>query len=101
MLGMSRTVRGGKTVQFEFMRLQLGESGKLEFVALPSGQAETTFKLSDSGKNSASFQAPDHDFPEQVSYQELAEGRMQARIEGTAGGKARIIDFNFKRVQCN
>ncbi|WOB51509.1 DUF6265 family protein [Xanthomonas hydrangeae] len=100
MLGMSRTVRGGKTVQFEFMRLQLGGSGQLEFVALPSGQAETTFKLSKSGQNFVSFQAPNHDFPEQVSYQELAKGRMQARIEGTVEGQPRTIDFTFKRVPC-
>ncbi len=101
MLGMSRTVRDGKTVQFEFMRLQLGDSGQLEFVALPSGQAETTFELSESGRNFVSFQAPDHDFPEHVSYQELADGRMQARIKGTVGKTLRAIDFNFKRVPCD
>jgi hypothetical protein len=38
MLGMSHTVRLGRTVQFEFMQFRISGYGALEFVAFPSGQ---------------------------------------------------------------
>ena len=42
MLGMSRTVIGGKTVEYEFLRIALVD-GTLAYVAKPSGQAEAPF----------------------------------------------------------
>lgn len=100
MLGMSRTVRSGRTVQFEFMQFRIGGNGKLEFVALPSGQKETSFALVGSSEGLASFEAPAHDFPQKVTYQALPGGRMVGRIEGTVSGRSRVIEFPFKRVPC-
>ena len=100
MLGMSRTVRSGRTVQFEFMQFRMGGNGKLEFVALPSGQKETSFALVGSSDGLASFQAPAHDFPQKITYQALPGGRMVARIEGTVSGRSRVIEFPHKRVPC-
>jgi len=71
MLGMSRMVRWGRTVQFEFMQFRIGGNGKLEFVALPSGQKETSFVLVSSSDGLAAFEAPAHDFPQKVTYQAL------------------------------
>eukprot|EP01137_Pigoraptor_chileana_P028801 Opistho-2@13146 len=45
MLGVSRTIRGGKTVEHEFMQLRVGADGVLAFTAKPSGQAEASFPL--------------------------------------------------------
>ena len=100
MLGMSRTVRSGKTVQFEFMQFRVGGQGKLEFVALPSGQKETTFAFAGSSDGIASFEAPAHDFPQKVTYQALPGGRMVGRIEGTVSGRSRVIEFPHRRVPC-
>ena len=100
MLGMSRTVRSGRTVQFEFMQFRMGGNGKLEFVALPSGQKETSFVLVSSSDGLASFEAPAHDFPQKITYQALSGGRMVGRIEGTLSGRARVIEFPNKRVPC-
>jgi len=100
MLGMSRTVRSGRTVQFEFMQFRIGGSGKLEFVALPSGQKETSFALVSSSDGLASFEAPTHDFPQKVTYQALPGGRMVGRVEGTGSGRSRVIEFPHKRVPC-
>jgi hypothetical protein len=100
MLGMSRTVRSGRTVQFEFMQFRIGGNGKLEFVALPSGQKETSFVLVSRSEGLASFEAPAHDFPQKVTYQALPGGRMIGRIEGTVSGRSRIIEFPHKRVPC-
>ena len=101
MLGMSRTVRSGRTVQFEFMQFRMGANGKLEFVALPSGQKETSFALVSSSEGLASFEAPAHDFPQKVTYQALPGERMVGRIEGTVSGRSRVIEFPHKRVPCD
>lgn len=101
MLGMNRTVRSGKTVQFEFMQFRIGGNGTLEFVALPSGQSETSFALVSASDGLASFAAPAHDFPQKVTYQAMPGGRMVGRIEGTLSGESRIIEFPYKRVACD
>jgi hypothetical protein len=100
MLGMSRTVRSGRTVQFEFMQFRVNGNGKLEFVALPSGQKETSFALVSSSDGLASFEAPAHDFPQKVTYQALPGGRMVGRIEGIVSGRSRVIEFPHRRIPC-
>jgi hypothetical protein len=100
MLGVSRTVKKGKTVEFEFMQLRLDEQGKLVLIALPSGQKETTFVASASSKDSVTFENPQHDFPQRVSYRLHPGGRLIARIEGMRKGTLQRVEFPFKRVSC-
>lgn len=100
MFGVSRTVKNGKTVEFEFVQLRLNDAGKLVFIALPSGQKETTFVASEIGKDSVTFENPQHDFPQKVSYRLQPDGGLIARIEGTRAGKLRGVDFPMKRVPC-
>lgn len=100
MLGMSRTVKNGRTVEFEFMQLRTNAEGKLVFVALPSGQKETIFVASAVGKDSVTFENPQHDFPQKVSYRLESAERLVARIEGNRNGTLRGIDFPMRRVPC-
>jgi hypothetical protein len=100
MLGMSRTVKNGKTVEFEFMQLRVNTDGKLVFIALPSGQKETTFVASAVGKDSVTFENPQHDFPQKVIYRLESATRLIGRIEGNRGGTVRGIDFPMRRVSC-
>src|SRR5829696_7495811 len=44
MLGVNRTVASGRTVSWEFMRID-HDGGRLVFTAKPSGQAEASFPL--------------------------------------------------------
>lgn len=37
MIGIGRTVKTGKTIEFEFMRIHVAADGKLLFTAIPSG----------------------------------------------------------------
>ena len=101
MLGVSRTVKNGKTVEFEFMQLRTSAEGKLVLIALPSGQKETTFVASAVSERSVTFENPQHDFPQRVIYRLQPEGRLVARIEGTRDGKVRGMDFPMKRVSCD
>jgi hypothetical protein len=100
MLGVSRTVKNGRTVEFEFMQLRVNSEGKLVFIALPSGQKETTFVASAVGKDSVTFENPQHDFPQKVSYRLESNSRLIGRIEGNRGGTPRSIEFPMRRVAC-
>ncbi|HEU4850704.1 MAG TPA: DUF6265 family protein [Telluria sp.] len=100
MIGMSRTVAKGKTVQYEFMRIVEKEKGKLAFIALPSGQAETSFELVRSDADTLVFEAKHHDFPQRVIYRRGAGGKLDARIEGKMDGKDAAMDFPMRRTAC-
>jgi len=100
MLGVSRTVKNGETADFEFMQLRVNAEGKLVFIALPSGQKETTFVAVSLGNESVTFENPQHDFPQKVSYRRESADRLVGRIEGNRGGTHRGIDFPMRRVSC-
>jgi hypothetical protein len=100
MLGVSRTVKNGRTVEFEFMQLRTNAEGKLVFIALPSGQKQTTFVASAVGPNSVTFENPQHDFPQKVTYRLDSPGRLIGRIEGNRGGTLRGVDFPMRKVAC-
>lgn len=95
MLGVSRTVKGAKTVAHEFLQLR-EVNGKLTYIAKPSGQAETPFPLKTLTDSEVVFENAAHDFPQRIIYRRTADG-VTARIEGTLGGKERGTDFPFKK----
>ena len=98
-LGMGRTVNNGKTVDFEFMRIEERPDG-IFFVARPAANTgETSFQLKNLTKIEATFENPDHDFPQRVIYRWTANS-LTGRIEGTRKGKSTGIDFPFTRVKC-
>lgn len=100
MLGLSRTVKNGKTVEFEFMQIRQSAEGKLVYVALPSRQKETTFVLKSLSEGDVVFENLEHDFPHRVMYQLQAGGKLAARIEGVLKGVPRGIDFPMRRTSC-
>ncbi len=93
MLGLSRTVAGGKTVEHEFLLLRIGPRG-IEYVAKPSGQAEAVFTATKVGPGEAVFENPAHDFPTRITYRKTDSG-LVATIDGTIEGKLRTIDFRY------
>ena len=101
MLGTSRTVKQGRTVEFEFMQLGRLPDGRLAFTAHPSGQRATVFPLLRISDTEAAFENPEHDFPQRVVYARDGRTRLRARIEGVRNGKLRIIEFPMARVSCD
>src|SRR6187401_1182005 len=47
MLGLSRTIRAGRTSSFEFLRIETGAT--TSYIAQPQGRPPTTFRLTASG----------------------------------------------------
>jgi hypothetical protein len=96
-LGMSRTLRDGKLREFEFLRIAPGPDGRLAYVAKPSAQAEASFPLKELTDDLVVFEDPDHDFPQRILYKRVDSNTIIARIEGSIDGKARSVDYPYKR----
>jgi uncharacterized protein DUF6265 len=98
MIGMSRTVRGGKLVAYEMVLIREDGPG-LAYEAHPSGQPVATFRSTTVSSSQVVFEDPSHDFPQQVGYQ-LKEDALLAWIAGSQNGKSRRAEFPYKRVSC-
>jgi hypothetical protein len=100
MMGMSRTLKGGKVANYEFMRITTANDGAVIFHAQPSGQAGDSFTASTLTATEVVFENPGHDFPQRVIYRFEAPSRLRAAIEGTVQGKTKRIDFPMTRAAC-
>ena len=100
MLGMARTVAQGKAAEFEFTQIREDKDGSIYYVAKPSGQAEASFKLVKLENKEAIFENPQHDFPQRIIYRLNPDGSLFARVEATANGKTRGLDYPYKRAKC-
>ena len=99
-LGMGRTVKDGKTTDWEFMRIE-ERPGGLFFVARPKANSEeTAFKLISSLAARFVFENKLHDFPQRVIYT-VTESTLTGRVEGKSDGKSKGFDFPMKRVKCS
>jgi hypothetical protein len=99
MMGMSRTVAGEKTVEFEYLRIEQRADG-VYYVAHPKARCPgTDFKLTKASATEAVFENPQHDFPKRIIYRKAAEDSLTASIDGGAGTKA--MTFAFRRMKSN
>ena len=94
MLGVSRTLRGGRMTEFEFLRI-VEREGRLVYIAQPNGKAPTEFVLTNRDATSATFENPAHDFPKMIRYAKRADGDLEASISGGPGTRA--MSWVFKR----
>ncbi len=99
MLGMGRTVRGGKTAEYELVLIK-EQGGGLAYEAHPSGQPSATFLSKTVTDTSVVFENAKHDFPQRVGYQREGADGLQAWIDGEINGKARRVDFAYRRARC-
>lgn len=96
LLGMSRTVRGGGTESFEFMRL-VPAGQDAGFHVQPNGVAPTVFAIADRGEGWVVFANPAHDFPDRIEYRRDGAG-LRASISGPGeDGKTLEIPFAYHR----
>ena len=97
MMGMSRTVAGDKTVEFEYLRIEQRADG-IYYVAHPKARCPATdFKLTKASATEAIFENPQHDFPKRIIYRKTGDDSMTASIDGGEGSKA--MTFAFTRMK--
>jgi hypothetical protein len=95
MMGVSRTVAGDKTVEFEYLRIEQRADG-IYYVAHPKARCPgTDFKLTRASATEAVFENPQHDFPKRIIYRKTDDG-LTASIDAGEGSKA--MSFVFKKM---
>lgn len=93
MIGMGRTLAGGKTVEFEFLRLE-ERNGDIYYVAHPKARCPgTAFKLTRLTPQAVVFENPQHDFPKRVMYRRNADGSLTASIDGGEGTRQQSFPY--------
>jgi hypothetical protein len=98
-LGMGRSVRGGKTSEYELVLVR-EQDGRLAYEAHPSGQPSATFLSITASESTVVFENAQHDFPQRVGYRRDGADGLHAWIEGQVNGQSRRIEFPYQRVQC-
>lgn len=98
MLAVSRTMAGGKVVEFEFLRIEVRADG-IYYVAQPGGKTPVAFRLTQSTKTSARFENPQHDHPKIIEYKLDGPDTLLAAIEGDEGGRHKRQVFRFLRMK--
>lgn len=99
MLGLGRTTRDGRLVEYETIVLS-EKDGTLTYEARPSGQLATVFTLHEIAGERVVFANDAHDFPQRIGYRADGAERLLAWVEGTMNGQPRRIDFTYQRVAC-
>jgi hypothetical protein len=96
MLGGGRTVRDGRAVWFEHLRIeQVGDS--IFYVSHPSGQKPAAFLLVASDSASLTFTNPLHDFPQRITYRFPGPDSLAVTLEGRGRTGQRSSVFSFSR----
>jgi hypothetical protein len=101
MIGVGRTIAGGRTVSTEYLQINEGKSGVAYIVALGMGAKPVAFPLLKSTESEVVFENPTHDFPQRIIYRSEGKDALFARIEGQEKGVNKGIDFRYKRATCN
>jgi hypothetical protein len=97
MMGVSRTIAGNKTAEFEYLRIEQRADG-IYYVAHPKARCPgTDFKLTRLTSQEAVFENPQHDFPKRIIYRKTATDALTASIDGGEGTKA--MSFAFQRIK--
>lgn len=100
MLELGRTTRGDSLLDYEFVILRL-TAGSLAYEAHPAGQPPDSFPAKVVTDSSVVFENPAHDFPQRVGYNRRGADSLLGWIEGDVGGKARRVEFPYRRVGCS
>ncbi len=95
-LGMSRMLRDGRMVFFEFLRIEQRDDG-IYYVAQPGGRPATDFRLTRFDGSTAVFENPQHDFPKRILYTRNSDGSFTARIDAGERVPENAQEFHFRR----
>src|SRR5262245_13672013 len=97
MLGMSRTVVGDKTVEYEYLRIEQRGEG-IYYVAHPKARCTgTDFKLTRLSAEEALFEHPTHDYPKRFIYRKNGDGSLTASIDG--GERTKAMSFPYRPMK--
>lgn len=94
MIGMGRTLREGRMVSFEYLRIVERADG-IFYIAQPGGRAPTEFRMTGLSPAEVVFENPRHDHPKIIRYRRAADGFV-ATVEGDEGGRRKVESFALR-----
>ena len=105
MIGASHTVTAGKTLGYEYLRIEPRSDGVYYVnVAMGPGQKETAYKLveraMDQDDEVFTFAGTGPDFPQKILYRHNAGGWLYATVAGNLNGADKQVIYPMRRVGC-
>jgi Domain of unknown function (DUF6265) len=100
MLAVHRDVNKGRTVSFEFLRIEATQEG-ITYWASPKARPAVPFRMIESQDRRVVFENAEHDFPRKILYWLSDDGSLHAKIEGTLGGKPAAEEWTWRRTGIN
>lgn len=97
MVGMNRTLKDGRAVAFEFLRI-VARGDTVIYVAMPDGRDGTEFPLKERSGRRVVFENPTHDFPQRIIYWQEGADDLHVRIEGAVNGDLRGHEWVWRRA---
>ena len=106
LIGVSQTAMKGKTIDFEYLRLEQRPQG-IFYVAASSGGNEMAFRLqgettAKDGDEVFTFvnAAAGVEYPQRIVYRRGSEGWLYATVEGKVKGADKQVIYPMRRVDC-
>ena len=98
MIGMHRDVGKGRTLGFEFLRIEQRDDA-IVYLSMPNGRSPATaFLLKELSGTRVVFENPTHDFPQRIIYWKDGAD-LRARIEGTQNGKEASQEWRWSAAK--
>jgi hypothetical protein len=95
---------GGRTLSFEFMRIEARNDGSIAYVARPTDKPEEAFVYQgakdDHGATRYVFANPARDFPTEIAYAHTPADELFAYVIGKVNGVDHQVIYPFRRVAC-
>lgn len=103
MVGASQTAMQGKTVSYEFLRLE-PRADAIYYISMPSGHKEALFKLgsrkTDGDDEIFTFENVSAEFPQRIIYRHGAGGWLFAHVAGQINGENKEVIYPMHRIDC-
>jgi hypothetical protein len=103
MIGASQTAMLGKTLSYEFLRLE-PRADAIYYIPMPSGRKDEAFKMvsrkTDGEDEIFTFENVSPEFPQRISYRRAVDGWLYAHVGGQVNGEAKEVIYPMRRVDC-
>lgn len=96
--GIGFSIEEADTVLSEELYMQKF-SEQWAYVAIPVNQAITLFALTEYSESKFIFENKEHDYPQRIIYEFIADSNLNAATEGVIDGELMRRDFNFIRIK--
>ncbi len=99
MVGMSRSVRGGRATGYESVVLGVRD-GRLTYSAHPSGQQPADFPVARLTDRELRVENPDHDFPRRIDYLRHGGDSIVASVFREVADETPAFSIHYARTPC-